>query len=470
MTRTADPSFHLSATGLPAADGLPRGRRGLAATAQLLAAAMSTLDIAIANTALPTIAADLHTNPEAAIWIINAYQLALIATALAFAALGEIAGHKRVFLYGLVLFTLASLGCTLSWSLASLTLARIFQGIGGSAIMSVNAALIRFIYPEKELGRGTGLNVLVVATSLAIGPTLASLILAIGPWPLLFAINIPIGIFSLLLGIKMLPATPQARHRFDFVLALLIAGAFGFFILGLTGAAHGVSLIVTLPEIAIGLICGFFLLVRQADHPAPMLPVDLFKIPVFALSTLTAICAFATQSFGFVALPFFFEQGLGRSAIETGFLITPWPIAVALSGMLAGRLADRYSAPILGGAGLAALALGMLLLALLPAHPSIPNIIWRMAICGAGFGLFQSPNLKMLMSSAPPRRAGGASGVITIARLTGQTIGAALVAFCFFLSVHHGPVLALILGALFAAAASAASLARRFAPSKAAAF
>ena len=453
-------------TALHAADGLPPGRRGLAATAQLLAVAMSTLDIAIANTALPTIAADLHTNPEAAIWIINAYQLALIATALAFAALGEIAGHKRVFLYGLVLFTLASLGCSCSWSLASLTVARIFQGIGGSAIMSVNAALIRFIYPEKDLGRGTGLNVLVVATSLAIGPTIASLILAIGPWPLLFAINIPLGIFCLLLGIKTLPATPRAGHRFDFILALLCAGAFGFFILGLSGAAHGVSLQITLPEIAAGLVFGVLMLNRQAEHPAPMLPVDLFKIPVFALSTLTAVCAFATQSFGFVALPFFFEQSLGRSPIETGFLITPWPIAVALTGSLAGRLSDRFSAPLLGSAGLAALALGMLLMALLPAHPSIPNIIWRMAICGAGFGLFQSPNLKMLMSSAPPRRAGGASGVITIARLTGQTIGAALVAFCFFLAGGHGPVLALVLGALFAAAASAASFARRFAPSR----
>jgi DHA2 family multidrug resistance protein-like MFS transporter len=448
-------------------DGLPPGRRGLAATAQLLAAGISTLDIAIANTALPAIAADLHTNPEAAIWIINAYQVALIATALAFAALGEIAGHKRVFLYGLVLFTLASLGCACSWSLGSLTIARIFQGVGGSAVMSVNAALIRFIYPEAKLGKGTGLNVLVVAVSLAIGPTVASLMLAIGPWPLLFAINIPIGLFALVLGIKTLPVTPRAEHRFDFILALQNACSFGLLLLGLTGAAHGVRLNITLPEIAAGLILGVFMLRRQAGSPAPMLPVDLFKIPVFALSTLTAVCAFATQSFGFVALPFFFEQVLGRSQIETGFLITPWPIAVAVSGSLAGWLSDRFPAPILGGAGLAALGLGMLLLAVLPANPSVPNIVWRMAICGAGFGLFQSPNLKMLMSSAPTRRAGGASGVITIARLFGQTVGAALVAFCFFLSSHHGPFLALVLGAIFAAAASIASLSRQFTPAQA---
>ncbi len=453
-------------TGLGFPDGLPPGRRGLAAVAQLLPVAMSTLDIAIANTALPAIAADLHTNPEAAIWIINAYQLALIATALAFAALGEIAGHKRVFLYGLVLFTLASVGCACSWSLASLTVARIFQGVGGSALMSVNAALIRFIYPEAQLGKGTGLNVLVVATSLAVGPTVASLMLAIGPWPLLFAINIPVGIFSLALGLKMLPDTPRSRHRFDFILALQNAGAFGFFILGLSGAAHGVSAKITLPEIAAGLIFGAFMLRRQAGHPAPMLPVDLFKIPVFALSTVTALCAFATQSFGFVALPFFFEQVLGRSQIETGFLITPWPIALALTGALAGRLSDRFPPPVLGGAGLAALAVGMVLLALLPVHPSVADIVWRMAICGAGFGLFQSPNLKMLMASAPPRRAGGASGVITIARLSGQTIGAALVALCFFIGGHHGPVLALVLGALFAAAASVASFARQLAPAR----
>ena len=179
---------------------------------------MSTLDIAIANTALPTIAADLHTNPEASIWIINAYQLALIATALPFAALGEIVGHKRVFLIGLVVFTAASLACACSFSLTTLTIARVFQGLGGSAIMSVNAALIRFIYPASKMGRGMGLNVLVVATAFAVGPTAASLLLAVGPWPLLFAINVPLGIVSFALGVPMLPEhrTREISVRYHF--------------------------------------------------------------------------------------------------------------------------------------------------------------------------------------------------------------------------------------------------------------
>ena len=448
-------------------DGLPPGRRSWAATAQLLGVAMSTLDLAIANTALPTIATNLHTNPEASIWIINAYQLALIATALPFAALGDIVGHKRVFLFGLVLFTVASLACACAFSLPSLTIARVFQGLGGSAMMSVNSALIRFIYPERQLGRGMGINVLVVATSFAIGPTAASLILSIGTWPLLFAVNVPLGILAVVLGIRALPATPRAKHRFDVILAALNAGAFGFLVLGLSGAAHGDALRFAIPEMILGLILGALLLRRQARHAAPMLPVDLFKIPIFTLSAITAICSFATQGLAFVALPFYLEQVLGRSQIETGFLITPWPIMVAVMANVAGRLSDRYSAGMLGGAGLATLSLGMILLALLPAHPSNFEIVWRMAICGIGFGFFQAPNLKLLMASAPPNRAGGASGIVTVARLMGQTLGAALVALCFSLAVGHAPIIALALGAAFAGAASAASFARVLVPLRA---
>ncbi|HEY1858567.1 MFS transporter, partial [Acidocella sp.] len=250
-------------------DGLPPGRRGWAATAQLLGVAMSTLDLAIANTALPTIAANLHTNPEASIWIINAYQLALIATALPLATLGDIVGHKRVFLCGLIVFTAASLACASSDSLATLTIARVFQGLGGSAMMSVNSALIRFIYPRSELGRGMGTNVLVVATSFAVGPTAASLILSVGTWPLLFAINVPLGIFAFVLGIRILPATPRGKYRFDFILAALNAGAFGFLVLGLSGAAHGDAWKLVLPEIILGFILGALLLRRQARHAAP---------------------------------------------------------------------------------------------------------------------------------------------------------------------------------------------------------
>ncbi|MGH6737456.1 MAG: MFS transporter, partial [Bradyrhizobium sp.] len=192
----------------------------------------------------------------------------------------------------------------------------------------------------------------------------------------------------------------------------------------------------------------------------PMLPVDLFRRPVFALSAATAVCSFAVQGLAFVSLPFYFEDVLARSQVETGFFMTPWPFVVAIMAPIGGRLSDRYPAGILGGLGLALLGTGMALLALLPAAPDVADIVWRMAICGIGFGLFQTPNMKALMSNAPPHRSGSASGIVATARLIGQTTGAALAALCFSLADREGATLALALGAGFAALGSLVSFLR----------
>ena len=191
-----------------------------------------------------------------------------------------------------------------------------------------------------------------------------------------------------------------------------------------------------------------------------MLPIDLFRRPIFALSTATAICSFAVQGLAFVSLPFYFEDILGRSQVETGFFMTPWPLVVAIMAPIAGRLSDRHPAGILGGVGLALLSLGMALLAMLPASPHVVDIVWRMAICGSGFGFFQAPNMKALMSSAPADRSGSASGVVATARLMGQTTGAALAALCFGLVGREGATLALVLGAGFAAVGCVVSVLR----------
>src|ERR1700726_3140547 len=139
-------------------DGLPEERREWAAAAIFIALTMASLDTAIANIALPAIATDLHVGPADVIWVVNVYQIALVATLLPLAALGEIVGHNRIYLGGLLLFTLASLACALAWSLDSLLAARVLQGLGAGGIMSVNTALIRFVYPERMLGRGYGQN------------------------------------------------------------------------------------------------------------------------------------------------------------------------------------------------------------------------------------------------------------------------------------------------------------------------
>src|ERR1051325_8666651 len=164
---SADTTAKPSATTM---DGLPPELRRWAVAAIFTALAMASLDTAIANIALPAIAADLHVSPANVVWVVNIYQIALVATLLPLGALGEIVGHRRVYLGGLLLFTLASLGCALAWSLPSLTAARALQGLGASGLMSVNAALVRFVYPTRMMGRGFGHNALVVGTAMTLGP------------------------------------------------------------------------------------------------------------------------------------------------------------------------------------------------------------------------------------------------------------------------------------------------------------
>ncbi len=441
----------ISAKLNPVTDGLPPERRRWAILAIFTALAMAALDTAIANIALPAIAADLNTTPADVIWVVNVYQIAMVATLLPLAALGEIVGHQRIYFGGLLLFTLASLACALAWSLPSLLVARVLQGLGAAGVMSVNTALVRFVYPSRLHGRGFGNNALVVATAFTIGPALASGILAVASWPWLFAINIPFGVAAMLIGMKTLPQTPRAAHTFDFPGALLTSISLCLFIVGIGSAAHGASAAVVAVELVGAVIFGAVLIRRQAGHPAPMLPVDLFRRPMFSLSVATAVCSFAVQGLAFVSLPFYFEDVLHRTPVETGFFMTPWSVVVGIMAPIAGRLSDRHSAGMLGGLGLLMLGIGMALLAMLPPSPSVFDIVWRMAICGCGFGFFQSPNMKAIMSSAPDGRSGGASGIVATARLIGQTTGAALAALCFALAGSEGATLALALGAGFGA-------------------
>ncbi|VIO79858.1 Riboflavin transporter RibZ [Bradyrhizobium ivorense] len=448
------------AAAAPVSDGLPWERRRWAVAAIFTALAMASLDTAIANIALPAIATDLQVSPAEVVWVVNVYQIALVATLLPLGALGEIVGHQRIYLCGLLLFTLASLGCALAWSLPSLLVARTLQGLGASGMMSVNTALVRFVYPSKMHGRGFGHNALVVATAFTLGPTIASGILALGPWPWLFAVNIPFGIIAILIGLKTLPPTPRATHSFDFTGAALASACLGLFITGIGSAAHKAAPALVITELVGAVLFGWILIRRHADHPAPMLPIDLFRRPIFALSAATAVCSFAVQGLAFVSLPFYFEDILHRSQVETGFFMTPWPLVVAFMAPIGGRLSDRYPAGILGGIGMVLLGIGMVLLATLPAEPSVANIVWRTMICGIGFGFFQTPNMKAIMSSAPPHRGGSASGIVATARLIGQTTGAALAALCFALADREGATVALALGAGFAALGSVMSFLR----------
>ncbi|MGC2085235.1 MAG: MFS transporter, partial [Bradyrhizobium sp.] len=344
-------------------DGLPLPQRNWAIVTIALGIIMAVVDGAIANVALPTIAHDLNASPAFSIWIVNGYQLAVTISLLPLASLGEIIGYRRVYLAGLVLFTFASAFCALSHTLLLLTVARILQGFGAAGILSVNSALVRYTYPHALLGRGIGINALVVAISAAVGPTIAAGILSFGTWPWLFAINVPLGFVTFALGARSLPYTNPAAHTFDWQSAALSAVTFGVGVSAIDSLGHGEAILTCVIELAVAVVAGVTLVYRQTHMTSPLLPLDLLRIPVFALSIATSISSFCGQMLAFVAIPFYLEGHFGYSPVQMGLLITPWPLAVAVTAPLAGRLVERVPAGLLGGIGLAIFAGGLASLA-----------------------------------------------------------------------------------------------------------
>ncbi len=427
-----------------------------------LSVLLSVLDYAVANVALPTIARDIHTDPASAIWIVNAYQLASVISLLPLAALGDRLGHARVCRVGLALFLFASLLCAASTSLPELAAARALQGFGSACIMSVNAALLRFIYPAGRLGRGIAFNGSIVASGVALGPTVAAGVLSVAGWQWLFLINLPLAGAALLAG-TALPQTPRSGARLDWTSSGLLALALTALIIGGDSLAHRNGMLLPLVLLPLGAISLFVLVRRQLGRGDPLLPVDLLRLGGFRAAFLTGVLGFVGSNFFVISIPFNLQGVLHRSAVATGLLFTPWPVAIVLVTPLIGRLADRYSPGLLCTAGLGITSLGFLLLSQLPAAPTNFDIAWRIGLAGAGFGLFQPPNNKAMITTAPASRTGSASGMISFARLIGQTLGAMLVALTLGLVAHGAPRLCLELGSatvLLAALISATRIRR----------
>ncbi len=439
-------------------DGLPTPRRYWAIATILATIAMATLDGSIANVALPTIARAVHVTPAEVTWVVNAYQLVMVVSLLPMAALGERLGFRRVFLAGVVLFTLGSLGCALSQSLGVLILARMIQGFGAAAAMSLGAGMVRNTYPLEMLGRAIGLNAFVVAISTVLAPVIAAAMLTVAPWPWLFAVNIPIGLAILALGRRSLPRVPARTKRFDIIAAVLSASAFGLLFTGLAAVddAPGRGL----AQILAAVLSFVLLLRRQSGQAAPMFPLDLLRIPAIAYSTSSSALCFAAQMIAFVSLPFYFGSVMGHAQIEIGVLMTPWPIATGIFAPLAGWLSDRISAAVLTASGATILACGLFAIRMLPHGASMTEIGACMLLSGAGFGFFQPPNNRALISAAPHARVGPSGALVSTARLCGQSFGVTVIALCFRNSIEQGAGIALLIGAAMALAAAGISTMR----------
>ncbi|SEQ09364.1 MFS transporter, DHA2 family, multidrug resistance protein [Devosia sp. YR412] len=447
-------------------DGLPNPQRLLAFATVAIVLFLAVLDEAVVNVALPLMAADLNAAPGDALWIINAYRLAVVMVLLPVAALGDSLGYRRVYLGGIALFTAASLICALAPSLEILVAARVLQGIGAAGIMGINIALVRFIFPQAMLGRAVGNVAVVVAVSSAAGPSLAGVILSIAPWPALFLVNLPIGVVAIIVGLKTLPVTQGSGRRIDIRSALFAAATFALLIIGVNTLADGGGLVWGLALIALAIALGALFARSQLKLAVPMLPVDLLQKPVFALSATTSMLAFAAYALALASLPFYLHDVLSLSPAETGLLMTPLPIATAIAATISGRLADRLPPGKLAAVGLTIFALGLALLAFLPVDATHPDIIWRMALTGFGFGIFQAPNNKVMIGSAPRARSGGAGAIQSTARLLGQSIGVALLAIVLGTGINGAFSIGLGIAAGLAVAGILPSALRTFQPAE----
>ncbi len=439
-------------------DGLPLPRRYLAIAAVSFGTALIIIDGAVPNVALPTIARDLHVDSSAAVSIITIYQLMIVMLLLPFAGLGERIGLKRLYQWGQLLFTVATLLCFFANSLPFLLIVRGAQALGAAAALSVSSALIRSIYPASQLGRGLGINSVVVASSAALSPTLGGLILAVAPWPWVFASAVPFAALSLLLG-RALPDSRPDKVSFDVLGGVMCAAMFGLVIGGLESAVHGDSPVVSAAIVVAGVLVGGAFVLRERHEPRPILPIDLLTRPIIALSAIGAFTAFTASMTLLISTPFRLQHVYHFTPAEVGAVIAPWPLTNMIVAPLAGWLSDRIPAGLLGGIGMAISILALTLIALLPANPTSLDIAWRMALCGSGFGLFLPPNARLIIGSVSNERAAAAGGLVATVRLVGQTTGATAVAALLAFGIGDGRVPSLVAAGL-ALVAGVCSVAR----------
>lgn len=439
-------------------NGLDQPRRSIAISAILSAMAMVVIDGGLSNVALPTLATSLRITPSDAILVITAYQAAVVMMLLPSAALGERFGYRRVFALGVGVFSAASLASALAPSLPWLICARFAQGLGAAAILALGVTLLRFSVSDARLGSAIGWNALAVALSAAAGPAIGALIISFADWHWLYVANIPLGI-AVLVAARALPFVKSHKGHVDVVSIALNCAVFGFIVLGADAAATDPLLAAGL--FLLGTLSLVTLVTREKSKARPLIPIDLLRSFPFATSIIASVCCFTGQTAGLIALPFYLQHELGQTPALAGLYMTAWPLSVAITAPLAGRVTRRIPTGWVCAAGAVLLTVGLGAIALWPLKDDLQLYAPFAGICGVGFGLFQVANNRNMFLAASPARSAAAGGMQGTARLMGQTAGALIVAQLFALMpLTTTPQIAMGIGAAFTLAAGVVSLLR----------
>ncbi len=395
---------------------------------------MTTLDSSIVNIGLPAIAHTFGIGVSGAIeWVIIGYLVVIAAVLLSLGRLADMVGRKAIYEMGLVIFVLGSIFSGAAPSLTILILARLFQGLGGALIFSVNIAMITSVFPASQRGQALGLNAIVVALGVSAGPTFGGLITQYLTWRWIFYINVPIGIIVFIASMRILTeGLHRNKGRFDPGGAVLFAVGLASLTLGLSfGQEWGWTSPGLVTALLVGVVALVAAILVERRVSDPILRLSLLRNRVFASANISFIlCMLALFAPGFL-LPFYFEELRGFSVIQAGLFLTPLPLVLAIMAPLSGSLADRIGSRLLSPLGLAIACLGLFLLSQLTIQNSSWDIIWRLVVTGIGQGLFQAPNTRALMSAAPQNEQGIASGVLATGRVIGQAISVALAGSLF---------------------------------------
>jgi EmrB/QacA subfamily drug resistance transporter len=395
---------------------------------------MATLDTSIVNISLPTIARYFGVPLSGAIeWVIIAYLVVIAGVLLSTGRLADMIGRKPIWVAGLIIFTASSAICGASLSLGMLIAARALQGLGGAFIMAISPAMLTSAFPAHERGRALGMNAVIVALGVSVGPTLGGIITEHFTWRWIFYVNVPLGIIGVIATLRILTErTHWGRGRFDPLGAVLLAIGLVALTMGLSfGQEWGWNsplLIGTLVVSVLALTGMVFVELRVSD---PVIDFSLLKRRVFLSANVSLVLSFLALFAVSFMLPFYLEELRGFSTEEAGLLLTPLPLTIAVIAPLSGSLADRIGSRWLAAGGLAIACLGLVLISQLNAQSSVWDIIWRLVVTGVGQAMFQSPNNSALMGAAPRDQQGSASGFLATGRVVGQSISVAIAGAIF---------------------------------------
>lgn len=401
-----------------------------------LAMLLSSLGTSIANVALPTLAEAFAASFQHVQWVVLAYLLASTSLIVSVGRLGDLTGRRRLLLTGIVLFTAASVVCGVAPSLGLLIAARGVQGFGAAILMAITMALVGETVPKAQTGSAMGLLGTMSAIGTALGPSLGGVLIAGGGWRAIFLITVPLGILTLLLAQRFLPTdAPRTRRDwvgFDHAGTLLLAVTLAAYALAMTIGRGSFGLLNLALLVAAVVGVGLFTLVEKRAA-APLVQLALFRHPPlsagFAMSALVTTVVMATLVVG----PFYLSGALALDAAWVGLVMSTGPIVAALTGVVAGRMVDRFGAQRMTIAGLIGMAVGSTSLPLLPTHFGVAGYIAPLIIITAGYALFQAANNTAVMTNSRPEQRGVVSGLLNLSRNLGLITGASAMGAVFAL-------------------------------------